>query len=49
MSLHTTTRNRWLGSLEWSSDVANISVEPISSIERETAAVYERGCGKEEE
>ena len=34
MSLHTTTRNRPLGNLEWSKDVANISAEPISLNER---------------
>ena len=34
MSLHTTTQNRSLANLEWSNDAVNISVEPISLIER---------------
>ena len=34
MSLRTTTRNGSLSNVEWSNDVANISVEPISLIER---------------
>ena len=42
-SLHTRTRNLSLANLEWSNDVADISVEPISLIERETVAICERG------
>ena len=35
MSMHTTTRNRSSANLEWSNnDGTNISVEPISLIER---------------
>ena len=34
MSLHTTTQNQSLANLEWSNDAVNISVEPISLIER---------------
>ena len=34
MSLHTTARNLLLANLEWSNDAVDISVEPISLIER---------------
>ena len=40
MSLRTTTRNGSFSNVEWSNDVANISVEPIPL---ETAAVCEQG------
>ena len=34
MPLHTMIRNQSMGNLEWNNYVANISVEPISLIER---------------